>query len=344
MTARHVELLTDELAPAWERFVRASGRATCAHLLGWRNVVAQTYRHTPLFLMAFAGEEVQGVLPLFLVRSPFFGRFLVTAPYLSYGGLCASTPEAGKALLDRARELRRNLRARYLELRNAEPVGHGLAAKTQYCIFTLPLDPAPEVQWERLKRRARTSVRKAQKSGLTIEVGTHLLPELVPLLTRHVQALGTPFHGEAFYRAILREFPGEAEILLARAGQIVAAGALILSVGGIVYCVYGGALEQYKATAAMSYLYWEIIRYGCLRGCRLVDFGRSRWDSGTFQFKEQWAASSAPLFYEYDLADGVAMPDMDPANPKFRWARATWKRLPGALASRLGPLLIKDIP
>lgn len=339
-----VVLLSGDSAAAWERFVRSSQRATCAHLVGWRNVVTQTYRHAPFFLMAAVEGEIVGVLPLFLVRSPLFGRFLVTAPYLSYGGLCASHPEAADALVDRARSLRQELGASYLELRNSEPGGHGLAAKTHYCTFTLPLGPDPEVQWARLKQRARTSVRKAQKAGLTVEVGTHLLREIVPVLSRHVQSLGTPFHGEPFYRAILREFPGEAEILMVRAGETFVGGALLLILNGIIFCLYGGALAQYKASSAMSYLYWEIIRHGCLRGCRLVDFGRSRWDSGTFQFKEQWGASPVPLFYEYDLADGVAMPDIDPTNPKFRWAIATWKRLPPSVARWLGPRIIRDIP
>ncbi len=339
-----VELLTDAAAPAWDRFVAAAPQATCAHHLGWRNVVLQTYRHAPFFLMALEGSQLVGVLPLFLVRSPFFGRFLVTAPYLSYGGVCASHPQAAPALVERARALRRDLNARYVELRNSAPAAGGLTAKTQYCTFTLPLDPDPEVQWARLKRRARTSVRKAQKSGLTVEVGTHLLPALVPLLSRQTQLLGTPFHGEPFYRAILREFPEGAEILLVRAGETVAAGALVLTVNRITYCLYGGAVKEYHAASAVSYLYWEIIRESCLRGYRQVDFGRSRWESGTFRFKEQWAASPTPLFYEYDLRPGLAVPDMDPINPRLRPVIYAWKRLPGSVSRRLGPYIIRDIP
>ena len=339
-----VELLSEQNASAWERFVRLAAQATCAHLLGWRNVVVQTYGHVPFFLMAVDGEQVLGVLPLFLIRSHLFGRFLVTAPYLSYGGLCTSDPQAATALLDRARGLRRELGARYVELRNSQPGGPGLAVKAQYCSFSLALNPDPEVQWTWLKQRARTAVRKAKKAGLTAEAGTHLLPGVIPLLTRHVQSLGTPFHGEPFYHAILREFPGEAEILVVRAGETLVGGALLLIVNGIIFCLYGGVLKEYQASSAMSSLYWEIIRYGCLHGCRLVDFGRSRWDSGTFRFKEQWGASPVPLFYEYDLADGVGVPHVDPANPKFRWAIATWKRLPHSVARWLGPYIIRDIP
>jgi hypothetical protein len=37
--------------------------------------------------MAIDGQSIEGVLPLFLIQSPFFGKFLATAPYLSYGSM-----------------------------------------------------------------------------------------------------------------------------------------------------------------------------------------------------------------------------------------------------------------
>jgi len=240
--------------------------------------------------------------------------------------------------------LRQRLGARYLEIRNAQRTGLGLTEKTCYCTFLLQLDPDPAVQWKRLEHRARKSVRKALKAGLSVEMGPNLVGEVSAILTRHVQSLGTPFHGEAFYRLILREFRDEAEILLIRLGDTPIAGALVLIVDGTIHCLYGGGLRQYRALSAISYLYWEIIRHGCLRECRLVDFGRSRWDSNTFRFKKQWGGVPTPLFYEYDLAQGVKLPDMDPGNPTFHPAMAVWKRLPVRVANTLGPRLIKYIP
>jgi hypothetical protein len=51
-----------------------------------------------------------------------------------------------------------------------------------------------------------------------------------------------------------------------------------------------------------------------------------------------------PLFYEYHLAAGESLPNVDPTNPSFRWAIALWKRLPVFAAKALGPLIIRDIP
>src|SRR5882724_8480982 len=84
-----------------------SPQASLTHALGWRNVVEKTYHHLPYHLMAVERESVRGVLPLFLIRSRIFGRFLATAPYLSYGGLLADEEEVARALVEAAKELAR---------------------------------------------------------------------------------------------------------------------------------------------------------------------------------------------------------------------------------------------
>src|SRR5713101_6436464 len=52
----------------------------------WLNVLARGLRHTPYCLEAVEGDRTRGFLALADVRSLFFGRFLVSLPYLNYGG------------------------------------------------------------------------------------------------------------------------------------------------------------------------------------------------------------------------------------------------------------------
>ena len=74
------------------------------------------------------------------------------------------------------------------------------------------------------------------------------------------------------------------------------------------------------------------------------DFGRSTPNEGTFHFKKQWGAEATPLAWEYSLMNGKPMPDQSPANPKFRMAIETWKRLPVPVATWLGPGIVRSIP
>jgi serine/alanine adding enzyme len=340
-----VVLLTPDREKDWQRFVELSPHATLGHLLGWRNVVQKTYHHTPCYLMAVDGPSVQGILPLFLIRSPFFGRFLTTAPYLSYGGILADDERAARALVQMARDIAISQRAKYIEIRGLSRLGQDLLLKDQYCTFLLPLSEGSDALWRRFEvGRARKAVRRALKSGLIVERGHHLLTSFANVMSRHMRDLGTSFHRVRFYRHIIEEFPEQAEILMARHDSRYIAGIMLITCKETVYDLYAAGLREYNRFAPTSLLVWEAIRSACERGLTYFDFGRSRWESGTFFFKRQWGAQPVPLFYEYHLAAGESLPNVDPTNPSFRWAIALWKRLPVFAAKALGPLIIRDIP
>jgi serine/alanine adding enzyme len=338
-----VILLSEDRLAQWQRYLQTSPQATFAHELGWRNVVAKTYEHTPYYFMAMEGHSVEGVLPLFLIRSRVFGKFLATAPYLSYGGLLAKDPTVASALVNAASELAQAVRAKYVEIRGLQQVGHTLSLKNKYCTLVLPLTSSAETLWKQFEGRARKAVSKARRSGLAVVRGHHLVEVFAEVLSRHMRDLGTPFHRTPFYRNILAEFPDQSEILMVhRAGQYLG-GLLLVTSKGTISPLYGGALTEYRLLSPMSLLIWETIRYGCEQGFACLDFGRSRWESGTFLFKRQWAARPIPLSYEYHLADGVQIPDVDPTNPRYRILVSAWRHLPLCLTKAIGPLVIRDI-
>jgi serine/alanine adding enzyme len=341
----NVVLLTSDRENDWQHFVEDSDQASLAHALGWRNVVEKTYHHVPLYLMATDGPKIAGILPLFLIRSPFFGRLLATAPYLSYGGLLADDKKVAQALVHAARTVASEQGAKSVELRGLSRLDHGLLLKEKYCTFRLCLSLGPEALWRQFERgRARKAIRKALKAGVVVERGPQLKTIFANVMSRHMRDLGTPFHRTRFYQRIIEEFSHQSEILLARQGKRYIGGMLLISHKETVHCLYGAGLVKYRSLAPMSLLIWEAIRSACERSCAYFDLGRSRWESGTFFFKRQWGAQPIPLFYEYHLAQGGRVPDVDPANPSFRWTIALWKRLPVFAAKALGPWIIRDIP
>src|SRR5260370_38147993 len=68
----------------------------------WLNVLAGGLAHTPYCLEAAEGKRTSGFLALADVRSYLFGRFLVSLPYLNYGGPGADDAGPGRVLIDRA--------------------------------------------------------------------------------------------------------------------------------------------------------------------------------------------------------------------------------------------------
>lgn len=338
-----IVLLDEQRVAEWTRHVRDAHHATLAHELQWRNAVEKTYRHTPYYLMAVEADTVAGLLPLFLIRSPFFGRYLVTAPYLSYGGLLAEDERAARALVEAARTLTLEKRAAYVEIRGLDKVDQGFHLQDRYCTYLLPLESDAEAVWRRLEKRARTAVRKAVKCELTVERGPHLVSAFAKVSNQVFRDLGTPSHADAFYRHILAEWGDRAEVFMVRHRDRFIGGGLTVTCRTSLAWLYGGCVKGYRDMAAMNLLTWEIIRYACAQGLGTLDFGRSRWDSGTALFKRQWGAQPCALFYEFYAPEGGRMPDLDPTNPKFHLAIEMWKRLPLSIAKTLGPYVIRGL-
>ena len=51
-----------------------------------------------------------------------------------------------------------------------------------------------------------------------------------------------------------------------------------------------------------------------------------------------------PLFWYYWLASGAELPELNPNNPKYALAVRFWKKMPLALANRVGPWIVRNIP
>jgi hypothetical protein len=49
------------------------------------------------------------------------------------------------------------------------------------------------------------------------------------------------------------------------------------------------------------------------------------------------------MVWEYAGLSGQ-LPDHSPKNPKFQLAISLWQRLPVAIANRLGPIVVRNIP
>src|SRR5947208_13094517 len=122
MRVRVVEIKTDSEAVKWDRFVVNHPRATGYHLTAWRHVVEKAFGRKTIYLMVIDGEgEVRGVLPLVFLSSKLFGRFLVSMPYLNYGGVLADWDEARDLLLRAAGSAAQETGAAHVELRQQGP-------------------------------------------------------------------------------------------------------------------------------------------------------------------------------------------------------------------------------
>jgi FemAB-related protein (PEP-CTERM system-associated) len=339
----HVEMFQGTAAE-WDAFVRSQPRWTHFHLLGWRTVIARTFGHDCIYLAARDDNGgLAGVLPLVRVKSPLFGHFLVSMPFLNYGGPLGSDA-AVAALVDEATQLAVHTRVTLLELRSRTPLPIALPASHRKVTVLLDLEPGdPDATWRRISSRLRTYVRRTEEAGVTVRFGSDQLAAFYPVFARHMRELGTPTHARRLFEAITDVFADQAWIGCAYYnGRPVACGCA-LEWADEVEVTWASASSEFKDIRPNALLYWKFIQRAAERGLRVFNFGRSTPGSGTHEFKRRWGSRDEQLWwYGHSMRSGATTPS--PKDSAYSWGPRLWKRLPDSVATAVGPMIVRYLP
>ena len=99
--------------------------------------------------MARDQDRVRGVLPMVEMKSSLFGHFLVSLPFLDYGGILADTPDCEAALASAAAALAAKRRVRHIELRQSVAAGEPDRRGMEPCDNIKPRSSSTSVQIKR---------------------------------------------------------------------------------------------------------------------------------------------------------------------------------------------------
>ncbi len=328
----------------WEALTEAAPGATMAHAEPWLTVISRGLGHQDRSLIAERDGEVCGVLPMMLLSHWLFGTFHVSLPWLDYGGVIADDPDTCQLLLQAATTQAGADGASFIELRSVERVRPELPTRDDKVTLVLELGSV-EAAWSQLEPTVRNKVRKAQRAGLTCHFGgQELIPKFYRVFARNMRDLGTPVWGVALFENILTAFPKTSGIALIRVGQKPIGGGLVLCFKDTVHVLSASSLRPFFHMCPNNLLYWEVIRWACETGYRQFDFGRSTVGSGTYNFKKQWGTAVKPLPWQYVLLNRNGIPQLNPSNPRLKVLIELWKRLPLAIATWLGPRIVRHLP
>lgn len=326
----------------WDEFVSACPEATFFHRSGWQTVIERALGHKTWFLYAESGGQIQGVLPLAEINSRIFGHSLSSLPFCVYGGIAAIS-ESGRMVLDRAAQaLAARLKIDYLEYRNLRVLHPDWPAKDLYVTFRKAMDPDVERNMQAIPRKQRAMVRKGIKAGLesTIDqdIGRFFLA-----YSASVHRLGTPVFSQKYFRLLKEVFAEDCELMIILKEGRTISGVMSFYFRDEVLPYYGGGTAEAREVAANDFMYWELMRHACEKGYKTFDFGRSKRNTGSFDFKKNWGFEPQALHYEYQLHRGAAVPEHNPLNPKYQIFIKAWQKLPLPLANLIGPYIVKNL-
>ncbi len=328
----------------WDNALLRLPDLTFCHLGGWREIMDGILGHEPLYRVALNPDgEVVGLHPQVRVRSRLFGHYLLSMPFLSYGGPVGSDGARLALALD-AEETARQLGVDLLELRVRKSLPGHLEETARKLTVLLDLPEDSEELWSKgLKSKVRSQVRRPMKEGMEARFGPDCLDSFYRVFSRTMRDLGTPVLSRSFFEALAATFPDEVVFCtIELKGEPAAAGCGFLW-GGEFEITWAGAVRAYSRMAPNMLLYWSLMEHAISKGTRVFNFGRCSPGSGTHKFKNQWGGIDTPLpWAQFTPKDRTATPS--PNDAGFELAVAVWKRLPLALANRLGPVISRNLP
>lgn len=329
---------------AWDHFVDAADGGTFCHLWGWREVFGSRFGHRTHYRAAVADGRLVGVHPLVRVKSLLFGDYLVSMPFLNYGGPLG-TPEARTALAEDARALAEDAGVDLLELRSRTPLETSLDEVHRKITVVLPLGDDPEHLFTKgLKSKVRSQVRRPMKADMTVRVGPEGVDEFYAVFAEHMRDLGTPVLPRSLFHDLVEVFPHQVvyAVVHSAEGQPVAGGCGFVF-GDEFEITWASSLRAYNREAPNMLLYWGLMEEMIRRGVPVFNFGRCTPGGGTHKFKSQWGGDDEPLpWYQWTAGGGAAAtPDPDGG---FGLAVKVWQKLPLPVANAFGPLLARRIP
>jgi len=335
-------------AAVWDEFVRTQPHWTHFHLYGWRTVIERVFGHDCVYLLArdTATNQVVGVLPLVRVRSLIFGHFLVSMPFVNYGGPLG-TASAVRALTDEAARIAEATRVNTLELRSRVDLPLDLPVSHRKLTVVLDMPSEPAALLASFPAKLRSQIKRPTKEGVVMRMGLDEIEPFYAVFAHHRRDLGTPVLPRRFFDTLAEVFPDDVFFAVAyHQGVPVACGAGFLW-SSEFEITWASALRSHKALSPNMLVYWHLMEQTIARGARRFNFGRCTRDSGTHKFKMQWGGQEEPLWWYHNAS--ASTKSTEPATPSpdqgvFAMATRVWQRLPLPIATRLGPRIVRFIP
>lgn len=161
---------------------------------------------------------------------------------------------------------------------------------------TVSLDlSSPETIWENITSKNRNVIRKAQKNGIEIRVGSS--PELFETFREIYNSTMDKdnadeyyYFSPEFYKSIFTDLAENAQIFCAVLDEKVIAAAIMLSANEKMNYHLSGSIREYSNLAPTNLILYEAALWGCENGCKSLYLGGGvgSGEDGLFKFKKSF--------------------------------------------------------
>jgi hypothetical protein len=305
-------------------------------------VLSKTYGHQPFYLRCFQGCEVVALVPVMEVRSPLTGRRGVCLPFADFCGPLIFSEDGSQPAFDQLSELARQRKWKYFEVRGGKGFGGSAVPALAHYGHTLDLRGGLEILLTRLKSSARRALRKAERSGLSVQVvrTREAILDFYHLHIRTRRRHGLPPQPVSFFLNIYDEVikPGLGFIVVTHGGLRPIAAAVFFQFGKKAIFKFGASDERLQELRANNMIMWEGIRFLAQSGASTLHFGRTSLENdGLRRFKLTWGTKEERI--EYLKFDTLARAWVSGQEVASGFHEAIFSRLPSALNRLAGAII-----
>jgi Acetyltransferase (GNAT) domain len=333
----------------WDARLANQRDASFFHGAAWARVLVSTYGFEPVYLAATCGNRLLSALPIMDVKSRLTGRRGVALPFTDCCGPIGDSPESVPGLIEEALRLAHRRAWRYLEIRDfpgSIDWFPGSVPSISFYGHTLELGSEAANLFEGMEGSVRRAIRKAEKTGLTVEFSNslHAVREFYSLHCKTRRRHGAPPQPYQFFLNLHRW------ILSLEMGMVVSAKYRNRTVASAIFFHSGpAAIYKFGASDAMgmklranNLVMWEAIRWLAAHGKKVLDFGRtSMGNPGLRRFKLGWGTRERVIRYlRFDLRANRFVSRRDDA---FGLQARLFRALPGFALRFAGAALYRHI-
>ena len=332
-------------AQRWNDYVAGNAQATHYHQYQWRGIIERNFGQTPLYFIAENGiGKIVGVAASVHMDSRIFGSFMLSMPFLIYGGPIADNQQASHVLAKHISTVADQNHCTHTELRETHPRKdwHDVLEKVA---MVLELPDSLSVLNTSLGSKLRAQIKRAATENPDFQLGSsELLPEFYAVFSRKMRDHGTPVYAMRFFQDMASTFPLSTHVAVVRLKGKPVAAAFLISYGDTLEIPWAASIRKFDRLSMNMFMYHALLEEAVKRGFRYFDFGRSTRGESTWSFKKQWGAQERQLYWHFQ-SNGIPY-DPGPGGPsaKFSLAVSLWKRLPLWVANRIGPIIAKQLP
>lgn len=328
----------------WNTLLAAQPKRSFFHTAEWAKVLTDTYGYTPVYFGAGGAGGRHDWLPLMEVDSWLTGRRGIGLPFTDdCAPLCADAGTFQKLFRD-AVEFGKSRRWKYIEFRGGRELLHEVPASLSFYGHRLDLTAGEAGLFARLESSVRRAIRKAEKTGVTVEVlqSQEAVRIFYALQCQTRKRHGLPPQPFQFFLNIHRHILSQNRgivVLASHQGRPVA-GSVYFNFGGQAIYKFGASDETCQELRGPNLVMWTAIKECVRRGAKRLDLGRtSMSNEGLRKFKLGWGAAEHKIEYvKFDLRKNAFVTDADGTSG---WHTPVFRRLPGFLSRAAGAVIYR---